>query len=433
MRRIALVISVILFITSCAFFRDSDDDDNPPVTPTPSPTPIPDTYTIDDFVEVFDVAKLYSTHPDIIEGEDYKAIPAAPTEDQIPGYLCYGQYVTGYPQQPLQAHFSMWIDDNSADDNVIAYIDVFDATSGESIAGQVISRKDFSVKNAYTLFTLDFTPLADSNLEFRIYYLGWAYLKANKIAIADPERVSLTSPDQIPDASPPSPTPTPVPTVSPEPTPTPDDTFCRGDELLCISSMTSDAVAQYNGTNRGGAFSNGTFAPTSTGGLTFPLTIDASRSFVVEFELEGDIPNWEKGEHDGGKPSLFTMAETNGTYYLNLQRMYNGYRGSGVFRVILGDRVDLKDNAAFLPTSAGFGAYSMRDWGDEVHWMQVSVSGNRCRLRIDNNYVSSEASAPYGISRQRRVTFVLGNREVGALGMRQGALTRFRKLKIAYR
>jgi hypothetical protein len=182
----------------------------------------------------------------------------------------------------------------------------------------------------------------------------------------------------------------------------------------------------------GGTFDNGRFAPSSTGGIEFSFTIDASRQFVVDFELEGNIPHWEKGEHDGGKPSLFTMYETGGHYYLNLQRMYRDYRGGGVFRVILGDRSELRDNAAFLPTVGGFGAYSMQHWGDEQHRFQIVVKRNQCQLKIDDNYISNWVRAPYDISGQRQVKFVLGNRESSALGYGQGALTRFRKVRILY-
>ena len=439
MKYLVFITLAVLLIMSCAWFPGADD--NPVPTPTPTPTPPP--ASRDDFVDIFYVADLPSTHPNVIHTPKFKAVAADVSDEQTRGFLVYGQYVKNYPQRRFRAYFSVWIDNNSADEKLIAILDVFNATTGHTIAGIALNRQDFPVVNDYTLFAVDFIPPPDAVLEFRIMYLGWAYLQADKIAVVDPNVVTLNSPDQIPaissedkdettDTGENPPGPDVEPTTPPDPEPTPDESYCQESDLLCLSTMTQNTVVAFHGVNYGGAFRNGTFTPTETGGLAFPLTLNAGTSFVVEFELEGNIPHWDKGEHDGGKPSLFTIAETNGTYYLNLQRMYYGYRGSGVFRVILGDRTELKGNAAFLPTVDGFGAYSMVDWGDEAHVFQVHVTGNQCQLHIDDDYTSSTASAPYRIMGTRQVTLMLGNRELTKQSLGQGALTRFRSLRMYY-
>ena len=71
------------------------------------------------------------------------------------------------------------------------------------------------------------------------------------------------------------------------------------------------------------------------------------------------------------------MQEHGGAYYLALQRMDREYRGGGLFRVILGDRADMRaDGAAWLITHRDLaGHYSMQDWGSERHQFEVKVEG----------------------------------------------------------
>jgi hypothetical protein len=194
--------------------------------------------------------------------------------------------------------------------------------------------------------------------------------------------------------------------------------------------MTPENVSKYQGRDRGGNYQAGQYTPAPTGGIEFSLRVDMSRNFVIEFEIEGNIPNWHKGENEGGKPSLFTMEAVDGSYYLNLQRMYVDYRGGGLFRILFGPR---SNNTVSLVTHRDIsGHYSMKPWGNERHHFQVIVAGQRCQLKIDSDYQSRWASAPAGIGGQKQVRFILGNRELSRLGMGQGVGTRFQRVKIQY-
>lgn len=212
-----------------------------------------------------------------------------------------------------------------------------------------------------------------------------------------------------------------------------DSGYCDGSELLCLPAMTSEHVAKYNGDVVGGTLSGGQFTPSSTGGIKFPLSVDTSEKLKIEFEIEGNIPNWNKSENNGGKVSLFTMIENSGTYYLSLQRMDREYRGGGLFRVILGDRADMRaDGAAWLITHRNLaGHYSMSNWGNEQHQFEVITQGNSVRLYIDS-YRSRSTTAPYTMSGRHNVTFVLGNREPSRISLGEGALTKFLRLRISY-
>jgi hypothetical protein len=167
------------------------------------------------FLDVFAVAQLPSTHPKAFVERGGKAIRT--TTEQ--GFLCYGQYKKGYPLMPLQAVFSILIDNNTTDDRYILIVDVYDHNNDRVIGKQLITRKDFPKANEFCLFSFDFTPPSpQANMEFRIYYMGFSYVLANKIAVIDPAKISLSQASEIPEigTGPVPPTPAPVP-PQPEP------------------------------------------------------------------------------------------------------------------------------------------------------------------------------------------------------------------------
>lgn len=387
-------------------------------TPFVEQTPLPA-----GFLDVFRVASLPSTHPQVTFEDGGKGIHHTLQQ----GFLCFGQYKTGYPTMPLKAFFSIRIDDNRSDDRNVLILDVYDHHQDRVIGKRLLTRKDFPLANDFCLFEFDFTPPSmQANMEFRIYYMGAASVVADKIAIVDPQQRAITHAADIPM---PGYMPPPPPTPQPQPS-----EYCRGNELVCLPAITAAAVAQTGGRLLGGTHrDSGQFTPTPNGGIAWTFTLDADRHYVIECDLEGNIPHWALGEQDGGKVSLFTIDQTQGNYYLSVQRMYGSYRGGGRFRVILTDRQEpTQEGAAWLITSADLGGdYSMARWGNEPHHLEVHVSGNRCQLQIDQ-YASKWASAPFPIHGQRAVEFVLGNRESSRIDLGEAALTRFICLKCAY-
>ena len=372
------------------------------------------------FLDVFSVAALPSTHPAAMVEGGGKAIRA--TEQQ--GFLCFGQYKTGYPTIPLQAFFSVKIDRNTGDDRNILILDVYDHHTDRVIGKRLMTRKDFPRANEFCLFAFDFTPpSAQANMEFRAYYMGAASVSADKIAIVDPTKRKIGSVEDLPPAAPGAPA---KPAAPPQPAP--------GGDLLCVPAITAETVSNAGGKLRGGAYlSSGQFTPTLTGGLEFALTLDASRPYRVEMDIEGNIPNWPLGEENGGKVSLFTIQQEQGFYCVSLQRMYGEYRGGGRFRLFVTDRRDPREEgAAWLVTIPDLsGDYHCRNWGNEPHHFEAIIHGNRCQLNIDR-YVSKWAIAPFAVGGQRKVALMIGNREPKRLFLEEAALTRFQRFKIAY-
>lgn len=225
-----------------------------PGTPAPPPTTEPpaqqpsEPQPTEGLLSVFDVSRLHSSHPDAFYDKGGKAIRATTTQ----GFLAYGQYATGYPAQALEACFSLFIDNNMADNRRVVTIDVYDSYQNKVLAQQLITRQQFPVAGKFTLFKLSFTPVTQSNLEFRIYYNGWTYLAADKIAVVDPKKLQLRSHDDLAALSPgTTPAPPPGPTTPMTP---------PGDAVLAESlkdGKTSGRIKDGNLTAAGLQFQGG--------------------------------------------------------------------------------------------------------------------------------------------------------------------------------
>jgi hypothetical protein len=166
---------------------------SPGPDPSPSPEPTPTPESKEGLVEVFNVSNLHSNHPGVFPDKGGKAIMA--TTEQ--GFLAFGQYVTGYPSKTLDVYFSVFIDNNTADNRRILTLDVYDSFQNKLLTSAFITRKQFPVAGAFSLFKLSFTPVEQSRLEFRICYNGWAYVAADKIAVVDPEKIQLKNHDDM--------------------------------------------------------------------------------------------------------------------------------------------------------------------------------------------------------------------------------------------
>jgi hypothetical protein len=96
------------------------------------------------------------------------------------GWLQYGPYTTTAPVGDNVAIWSLMIDNNSADNNAVLILDVNDATTQTSVASTQVTRQQWVSTNTYQPFALPFTvdqSRAGHMFEFRVYWLGQAYVK----------------------------------------------------------------------------------------------------------------------------------------------------------------------------------------------------------------------------------------------------------------
>jgi hypothetical protein len=118
-------------------------------------------------------------------------------------YMTYGPYATDAPPTvPLTVAFTLQVDNNSADNNVLVVLDVHDADTNAVYASLNVTREDFLLPNANQQFSLQFSvPAGPSKLEYRVFYVGWALVTHVLTTVSG--------------GNPPSPSPSPVPPPAP--------------------------------------------------------------------------------------------------------------------------------------------------------------------------------------------------------------------------
>jgi hypothetical protein len=115
---------------------------------------------------------------------------SASTNLDSPGTLVFGPYANGFAHYPFHALFRMMVDDNTADDAVVARIEVNDydgragGCGGCVIASREIRRREFSAPLAYQDFDLPFTaPGPSHRLELRTNWTGASYLREQQVEV----------------------------------------------------------------------------------------------------------------------------------------------------------------------------------------------------------------------------------------------------------
>jgi hypothetical protein len=118
-----------------------------------------------------------------VSNTDDQAWSANVTEHD-PGWLTYGPNYEGFPPGQMHATFRLKIDNNSADDEVVVEVDIYDLTDNKTLNNQIISRRDFESTSDYSEFHLDFTvPDWNHSIEFRTYWHDKAYIKQDAVMV----------------------------------------------------------------------------------------------------------------------------------------------------------------------------------------------------------------------------------------------------------
>ena len=99
-------------------------------------------------------------------------------------FMVYGPYDTSLPVGPNTASYRMKIDNNSANNNPVVMLDVRDNTNGAILASQTVTRQQFAIAGDWVTFSLPFTlATAGHALEFRVYWMGGAYIKVDWVGV----------------------------------------------------------------------------------------------------------------------------------------------------------------------------------------------------------------------------------------------------------
>lgn len=114
---------------------------------------------------------------------------SATTADR-PERLVYGPYTRDIPAGRYDVAFRMMIDNNSADNAIVAHIDINDFDGGRVLgcgncimASSDIRRMDFTNPHLYQVFVLSFTSPGPHRLEFRTAWTGRAYIREDRVTV----------------------------------------------------------------------------------------------------------------------------------------------------------------------------------------------------------------------------------------------------------
>jgi hypothetical protein len=110
---------------------------------------------------------------------------SASTASDAAGHLFYGPYANDWGDGLTQAIFTLMVDNNSADDLVVATLDAYDSTSKEVLASRPLRRREFRGAGAYQGFSLTFSLAGRSGhaIETRVYWHDVSYMKLDKVVV----------------------------------------------------------------------------------------------------------------------------------------------------------------------------------------------------------------------------------------------------------
>ena len=111
-------------------------------------------------------------------------ITAAVTDEK--GYMVYGPYIKGLAEGDKVVTFRMKTDNNTADNDRVARIEVNDPDLGAIIASKDINRKDFLTPDAFQDFRLEYENSEIANrVEYRVYYFQKALISVDCVTVKD--------------------------------------------------------------------------------------------------------------------------------------------------------------------------------------------------------------------------------------------------------
>ena len=94
------------------------------------------------------------------------------------GHLIYGPYATDFGDGMIDVVFRMMIDVVNDTEEEVVTIDVYDATTGESVVSRPLTRRQFTAPFEYQNFSLevDLTGRAGHQIETRVFWHDISYV-----------------------------------------------------------------------------------------------------------------------------------------------------------------------------------------------------------------------------------------------------------------
>ena len=101
------------------------------------------------------------------------------------GHMLYGPYATNWGGNHAEAAFRMLVDNVSANNDVVAEIDIFDSTSGNVLASKAVRRGEFQARFKYETFKISagLTGRAGHKMEVRVDWRDVSYVLVDKVEV----------------------------------------------------------------------------------------------------------------------------------------------------------------------------------------------------------------------------------------------------------
>ena len=99
--------------------------------------------------------------------------------------MAFGPYASDWEGSSAIATFDLMIDNHDANSELTLTLDVYDATSGVSLAVMNVYRDDFTSSFTYQSFSLPMTleGLDGHAMETRVYWHANAFVKLDKVTV----------------------------------------------------------------------------------------------------------------------------------------------------------------------------------------------------------------------------------------------------------
>lgn len=108
-----------------------------------------------------------------VDGYDWSANVAQDSS----GFLSYGPYDSGYGSGHHVVYHLMWIDNNTANNDIVATIDVVGRSGQMLLARKDVRRMDFTAAQTWQWIVIEFDDPCWESIEARIYWHDRAYIK----------------------------------------------------------------------------------------------------------------------------------------------------------------------------------------------------------------------------------------------------------------
>ena len=111
---------------------------------------------------------------------------SASTMSDQAGHLAFGPYAADWPEETLNITYRLMVDVADNRPEIVATIDIFDATSSEIVASRPLGRNEFSASFQYTDFTItaDLAGRGGHRMETRVYWHDISYVRLDKVTIS---------------------------------------------------------------------------------------------------------------------------------------------------------------------------------------------------------------------------------------------------------